>query len=73
MIRGRFKNELGAHAGFDHAQMQKMLGEYFSEVNDVTQEYYEEIYKTKKNVIKLMYKLEIQDYLLPAVYYRAKK
>jgi ubiquinone/menaquinone biosynthesis C-methylase UbiE len=72
-LRGRFRNELGAHAGYSHSEMQNMLKTHFSEVNDVTREYYEEIYNSRKNFVRWIYKLKLQDLLLPAVYYSAKK
>jgi ubiquinone/menaquinone biosynthesis C-methylase UbiE len=72
-LRGRFRNELGAHAGYSHTEMREMLTKHFSEVKDVTQQYYEEIYKSKKDYIKWIYKLKLQNILFPAVYYRAKK
>lgn len=73
MLRGRFRNELGAHAGFTHQEMQTLLSKEFSEVKNVTRDYYEEIYKTKKRMVSLIYKLRMHNLLLPAVYYTAKK
>lgn len=70
---GRFRNELGAHAGYSHKEMREMLKKHFSEVNDVTRQYYEEIYSTKKSYIGWIYKLGLQNIAFPAVYYRAKK
>lgn len=73
MIRGKFRNELGAHAGFSEGELRNMLSYNFSEVKNVSQEYYEEIYSTKKNYISWLYKLRINVFLLPAVYFIAKK
>lgn len=72
-LKGRFRNELGAHAGYSHAEMQAMLTRHFSEVNDVTRQYYEEIYNSKKAFVKWIYKLKLHNLILPAVYYSAKK
>ena len=38
-IRGRFKNELGAHAGFDRNELEGMLGIYFEEIELLTEKY----------------------------------
>lgn len=72
-LRGRFRNELGAHAGYSHKEMKEMLRKHFSEVNDVTRQYYEEIYNNKKSFVRMIYRLGLQNVLFPAVYYRARK
>ncbi len=38
-IRGRFKNELGAHAGFDRKELERLLGMYFEGVELLTEKY----------------------------------
>ena len=38
-IRGRFKNELGAHAGFDRKELEGLLREYFEDVELLTEKY----------------------------------
>ena len=38
-IRGRFKNELGAHAGFDRKELEGLLGEYFEDIELLTEKY----------------------------------
>jgi SAM-dependent methyltransferase len=38
-IRGRFRNELGAHAGFSERELREMLGRYFTEVRWLTRSY----------------------------------
>ncbi len=73
MIRGRFKNELGEHAGFTYKEMEALLSKEFAEVHNVTREYYEEIYKNKKEMVSMIYKLGMHNRLLPAVYFVAKK
>jgi ubiquinone/menaquinone biosynthesis C-methylase UbiE len=72
-VKGKFRNELGAHAGFSHSELNGMLSKNFSVIKNVSQAYYEEIYRTKKNSVKWLYKLGLNDYLLPAVYFLAKK
>lgn len=72
-ITGRFRNELGAHAGFSQFELKKMLSNNFPEIINVSREYYEEIYSTRKRNIKWLYNLRLNDLLLPAVYFIAKK
>jgi SAM-dependent methyltransferase len=38
-IRGRFKNELGAHAGFDRKELEGLLRMYFDRVEILTEKY----------------------------------
>ena len=38
-VLGRFRNELGAHAGYTRSELSIMLKEYFSEVEWLTREY----------------------------------
>ncbi len=38
-IRGRFKNELGAHAGFDKKELDYLLGAHFEGIEFLTEEY----------------------------------
>lgn len=72
-LKGRFRNELGAHAGFSKKELRNMLFKSFGEVRNVSKQYYEEIYSTKKKYIRLLYTLGLNNILLPAVYFIAKK
>lgn len=38
-IRGRFKNELGAHAGFDREELERLLETSFADVEVLTEKY----------------------------------
>jgi SAM-dependent methyltransferase len=38
-IQGRFKNELGAHAGFDRKELVELLDQYFESVEFMTEKY----------------------------------
>ena len=72
-LRGKFKNEYGAHAGFTSVEMQTILKKEFPKVENETRNYYDAIYTGKKNIIHLLYNMGLAKYLLPAIYFVAKK
>ncbi len=39
-LRGRFRNELGAHAGFTSAELRGLLGRFFVDVRPLTSDYF---------------------------------
>jgi ubiquinone/menaquinone biosynthesis C-methylase UbiE len=72
-LKGKFRNEFGAHAGFTSRELQSILSKEFSMVENETRNYYLAIYATKKNFIQMIYNVGLSKYLLPAIYFFAKK
>ncbi len=72
-LRGKFKNEYGAHAGFTSVEMQAILMKEFPKVENETRNYYDAIYTGKKNIIQLLYNMGLAKYVFPAIYFVAKK
>lgn len=68
-LKGRFRNEYGAHAGFTSAELSGELNNVFGEVKEITILYYRQIYAGKKRVIGLLSLLGLARWMLPAVYF----
>lgn len=72
---GRFKNELGAHAGFSSDELFGMLSDTFSEVHDQTALYYRTIYQgsSYRSLFRLIEGSKLSQFLYPSVYFSGTK
>jgi ubiquinone/menaquinone biosynthesis C-methylase UbiE len=68
-IRGRFRNELGAHAGYSLEELNRELMQVFTTVIDVTPEYYIRIYSSQKFLVSALLKTKIYRWVFPAIYF----
>ena len=66
-LAGRFRNELGAHAGFTAAELRE-LGSRIGATAIVSDEYYRHAYSRYDPLIKLIVAVRLQKLLWPAVY-----
>lgn len=67
-LLGRFRNELGAHAGFTAAELKAALGLAFTAVEDVTLLYYLGIYRKQSAALASLERCGLGRYMFPAVY-----
>lgn len=74
-LRGRFRNELGAHAGFSRKNLDVMLQDYFYKIEWLTHEYLWLKYKTHipKVVLEFLTWAPIMEFSAPALYVLCKK
>lgn len=74
-LRGKFRNELGAHAGFSHKELDKMLRQRFSKVEWLTSSYLNFKYGSKLPgpAMKLLTWGPVQEVMAPAIYAIATK
>jgi len=72
-IKGRFKNEFGAHAGFTEKEFIPSANIFFSEVIPVRNDYYHKKYSRHNKLIQLMIKTGLSEYLFPSNYFICKK
>lgn len=72
-LLGRFRNELGAHAGYSTTELRAMLVTVFSEVHDVTGEYYRLIYGHHPKIMDLIYSLRLSSFVLPSIYFVGRR
>lgn len=70
---GRFRNELGAHAGYTEQELAHELSSVFSVVQDITDNYYRVIYRRRKSIIEAILRTGMGRWLLPAVYFMGVK
>ncbi|MCE2791915.1 MAG: methyltransferase domain-containing protein [Planctomycetota bacterium] len=74
-MTGRFRNELGAHAGFSRGELDQMLSSHFPERDWVTDEYLRFKYGTSKvqKLLPLVTHPAVQWFAAPAIYVFARK
>jgi len=72
-IRGEFRNEKGAHAGFSPSELRSALGRVFSEVEDITLSYYLQVYPRHETMIRLLNGIGMGPLLLPSIYFVGKE
>lgn len=74
-LKGKFRNEYGAHAGFTEAELNAMLRPYFREVHWLTADYLEFKYgrKLPHPLMRLILWKPLRVILAPAIYCWAKK
>ncbi len=64
-----FRNELGAHAGFSARELKTILSTYINSTQDVTHEYYLQLYKSHTNLIKVINASGLSTLVYPSVYF----
>ena len=72
-IVGKFKNELGAHAGFSSKELFSLLTDTFSKTEEVTNNYYCEIYNNRRTAIEFLIKSKLSSVLFPGIYFTGKR
>jgi ubiquinone/menaquinone biosynthesis C-methylase UbiE len=68
-LKGEFRNELGAHAGFTSSELNDLLSGVFSKVDERTTEYFLSIYENKKAIIKGIEASGLSRFIYPSVYF----
>ncbi|MDE2051868.1 MAG: hypothetical protein KGJ72_12715, partial [Gammaproteobacteria bacterium] len=71
-LAGRFRNELGAHAGFTEQEL-LTLGSRIGPTMTVSDEYYRRIYERYDRLIELIIAMNLQRIAWPAVYVVGRK
>ena len=66
-IRGRFRNEFGAHAGFTIGELQSLC-ESIGPCNDATRAYYENLYPRHRGALNCVYTSGLACLSLPSCY-----
>ncbi len=72
-IKGEFRNELGAHAGFTSKELHDLLAGVFSRVDERTSEYFLSIYENKKSIIGGIQTSGLSRFIYPSVYFSGTK
>lgn len=70
--RGRFRNELGAHAGFTRDELAGLLQGAFRTVEDETAAYYASLYPRHRRFLRVVDRLRLARYVYPALYFAGR-
>jgi SAM-dependent methyltransferase len=68
-LRGKFRNEFGAHAGFTRAELQDELSGAIGPAKNVTLLYYLSLYARKASYVRMLDRLRLSSLLFPAIYF----
>jgi len=72
-INGNWSNEKGAHAGFTLTELENLLNVKFSEVYNVSDNYYFKLYHKYRFILKFLKFVRLFKYVYPSIYFIAKK
>jgi SAM-dependent methyltransferase len=68
-LRGRFRNEFGAHAGYTSTELRAILLSHFSTADDLTAEYFARVYSRSRSLVRLLSWSGIGKVLFPSIYF----
>jgi len=72
-LRGRFRNELGAHAGFTLRELGGELRSVFSHVDDATLDYYLAQYPHRAGTVRMLHNSGLGTFAFPSIYFVGRK
>ncbi len=72
-LHGRFRNELGAHAGYAKEELRCELVGVFSQVTDITLDYYRNVYSGKRSLIETIVRIGAASWLFPSIYFIGRR
>ena len=72
-LRGRFRNEHGAHAGFSSAELRGILEKVFGRIEEITARYYLSVYRPYAWLVRFLARSGLGRFLFPAVYFMGTK
>jgi prepilin-type N-terminal cleavage/methylation domain-containing protein len=72
-LRGRFRNELGAHAGFTLSELGGELRSVFSQIDDATLDYYLAQYPNRARTVRMLHGSGLGTFAFPSIYFSGQK
>lgn len=72
-LTGKFRNELGAHAGFSVSELGGMLADVFPEKRDMTSIYFRTLYSRYQYVLRALELSGLSTFVYPSVYFMGQK
>ncbi|MBI3043004.1 MAG: methyltransferase domain-containing protein [Betaproteobacteria bacterium] len=72
-LRGRFRNELGAHAGFTSAELRGALAKVFGKPEEISSRYYLDVYRRHAWLVKFLVQSGLSRFFFPSVYFMGVK
>lgn len=68
-MRGKFRNEFGAHAGYSLDELHDELTQIFTTAVSITSKYYFEVYSDKQLLVSALLRTGTARWFFPAVYF----
>lgn len=72
-LSGRFRNELGAHAGFTSWELGSLLRQVFPETDEDTHAYYLRLYSHHRRFVRSIIATGLGRWVFPSVYFTGRK
>jgi ubiquinone/menaquinone biosynthesis C-methylase UbiE len=72
-LQGRFRNELGAHAGFTLQELGGELRNFFARIEEATLDYYLANYPHQARTVRLLHNSGLGTYAFPSIYFVGEK
>lgn len=72
-LSGKFRNEMGAHAGFSHGELRNLLENEFSSVTDLSDVYFSKVYSSHQHLLRLLKTSRLSRIAYPSVYFMGTK
>jgi SAM-dependent methyltransferase len=72
-LKGRFRNELGAHAGFTLSELGGELRAVFSRIDDATLDYYLAQYPHRARTVRMLHSSGLGTFAFPSIYFVGQK
>lgn len=72
-LTGKFRNEMGAHAGFSSAELRQLIGSEFSTVDDMSDVYFSTLYRRHQRLLNLLRISGLSKIAYPSVYFMGRK
>jgi ubiquinone/menaquinone biosynthesis C-methylase UbiE len=72
-LRGRFRNEYGAHAGFTSGELRQELQNVFGNAEEITLPYYLRVYRNHVRLCRFLSSSGLGQMLFPCVYFLGRK
>lgn len=72
-LRGRFRNELGAHAGFTTSELGGELRAVFSDIHEATLDYYLALYPHRARTVRVLHNSGLGTFAFPSIYFAGQK
>jgi SAM-dependent methyltransferase len=72
-LRGRWSNELGAHAGFYAKELGGLCADYFGAAEEITDDYYLTLYDGKHDLVRRIASSRLKYRIFPCVYFAGQR
>jgi len=72
-LSGKFRNDLGAHAGFTSKELSKLLSSVFPVADEKTKAYFLTVYQSRRFIVESISKSRLSRFIFPSIYFSGNK